>query len=170
MTIISDKTLSQKIERANGRSNADFVESRAKLFPESGSEWIEVAGVYAMFDAVDSPTTQTFGLGLFDKITDVEMNMIEAFFKERNTSVNHEVSPLADPKIFPILNSLVPRFTLRLGVKYRLCIDLITEGVSAGTARVRRRRALKEYVDNPQYSISSVGLGTVICSLVRFKR
>ena len=104
MKIFSDKTLSQKIERTEASSNAGFVESRAKLFPESGAEWIEIAGVYAMFDAIDSPTTQTFGLGLFDEITDVEMDKIEAFFKERDAPVFHEVSPLADPAIFPILN------------------------------------------------------------------
>ncbi len=104
MTIFSNKPLSQKIERAEACSNADFVESRAKLFPESGADWIKVAGVYAMFDAIDSPTTQTFGLGLFDEITDVEMDKIEAFFTERDALVIHEVSPLADPAIFPILN------------------------------------------------------------------
>ncbi len=104
MKIFSDKTLSQKIERTEARSNADFVESRAKLFPHSGADWIEVAGVYAMFDAIDSPTTQTFGLGLFDEITDAEMDKIEVFFKERNASVIHEVSPLADPAIFLLLN------------------------------------------------------------------
>ncbi len=104
MKIFADKTLSQKIERAEARSNADFVESRGKLFPESGAGWIEVAGVYAMFDAVDSPTTQTFGLGLFDEITDVEMDKIEAFFTERDATVIHEVSPMADPAILPMLN------------------------------------------------------------------
>ncbi len=101
--IFSDKILSQKIERANGRSNADFVESHAKLIPTSGAEWIEVAGVYAMFDGVGFPTTQSYGLGLFDEITDAEMDKIEAFFKERNADVIHEVSPLADPKILTIL-------------------------------------------------------------------
>ena len=104
MNIFSDKTLSQKIERTEARSNADFIESRAKLFPGSGADWIEIAGVYAMFDAIDSPTTQTFGLGLFDEITDVEMDKIEAFFKERNAPVFHEVSPLADSEVFPLLN------------------------------------------------------------------
>lgn len=104
MTIYADKTFSQKIERANGRSNADFVESHARLFPTSGAEWIEIAGVYAMFDAIDSPTTQTFGLGLFDEITDIELNRIEAFFKQKKAPVTHEVSPLADPKVFTLLN------------------------------------------------------------------
>jgi hypothetical protein len=45
------------------RANAELVEAYAKLCPESGARWIEVAGAYAMYDGVNSPCTQTFGLG-----------------------------------------------------------------------------------------------------------
>lgn len=102
--IFSDKKLSQKIERTEARSTAAFVESRAELFPEIGAEWIEVAGVYAMFDSVESPTTQTFGLGMFDEINDAEMDEIEAFFRKHNAPVFHEVSPLADSSVMALLN------------------------------------------------------------------
>lgn len=44
----SDLVLSRRLERAEGRSNADFVEARAKFFPDSGAQWIEVAGAYAI--------------------------------------------------------------------------------------------------------------------------
>ncbi len=104
MPIFSDKALSQKIERAEARSTAGFVESRAELFPESGAEWIEVAGVYALFDGVESPCTQTFGLGLFDEINDAELGEIEAFFQTHNAPVFHEVSPLADASVLALLN------------------------------------------------------------------
>jgi GNAT superfamily N-acetyltransferase len=104
MKIFSDKTLSQKIERAEARSTAGFVESRAELFPESYAEWIEVAGVYALFDGAESPCTQTFGLGLFDETNDAELNEIEEFFQTHNAPVFHEVSPLADPSILTLLN------------------------------------------------------------------
>lgn len=105
MKIFSDKTLSQKLERAEARSTADFIESHAKLFPESGAEWIEVAGVYALFDGAESPSTQTFGLGLFNEITNVELDKIEAFFKRRNAPVFHEVSPMADPLLIGLLDN-----------------------------------------------------------------
>lgn len=65
--IYSDKHLSQNIERTEARANADFVETRARLFPDSGAAWIEVAGAYAMFDGIESPCTQTFGLGMFEE-------------------------------------------------------------------------------------------------------
>ena len=83
MLIYADNPLSQKLERTEARANADFVETRARLYPESGATWIEVAGAYAMFDGVESPLTQTFGLGLFDEITNVQMQKLESFFTER---------------------------------------------------------------------------------------
>jgi hypothetical protein len=104
MPIFSDKSFSQKLERTEARTNADFVETRARLQPEISAEWIEVAGAYAMFDGSESPLTQTFGLGVFEKITSAEMETIEAFFKKHNAPVFHEISPLADPAIIRLLN------------------------------------------------------------------
>lgn len=102
--IYSDKNLAQKLERAEARSNASFVETRARLFPESGAEWIEVAGAYAMFDGIESPLTQTFGLGVFDEATVADFEKLEAFFKKHDARVFHEVSPLADASLMPLLN------------------------------------------------------------------
>ncbi len=100
----SDVTLARRLERAEARGNAEFVEARASVSPESGAGWIEVAGAYAMFDAVTSPATQTFGLGLFETITRAEMGVIEEFFRQRGAGVFHEVSPLADPALLTLLN------------------------------------------------------------------
>ena len=102
--LFSDVALSRRLERTEARSNADFVEARAKLFPGSGAEWIEVAGAYAMFDGVKSPLTQTFGLGLFDPVTPAEMEKLEEFFRQRGAPVYHEVSPLTDPQLLTLLN------------------------------------------------------------------
>lgn len=104
MTIFSDKNLSQKLERTEARSNADFVETRARLSPECGAEWIEIAGAYAMFDGAESPLTQTFGLGLFDEITDPHIDRLEEFFKKHDAPVIHEVSPMADASLIALLN------------------------------------------------------------------
>ena len=103
--IYIDKELSQKIERAEARSNADFVETRARLTPEIGAAWIEVGGAYAMFDGVESPLTQTFGLGIFEETTQEYLDEIEAFFQEREAPVFHEVSPLTDPSQMALLSN-----------------------------------------------------------------
>lgn len=102
--IFSDRNLSQKLERTEARTNASFVEARARLAPEIGAQWIEVAGAYAMFDGVESPLTQTFGLGLFDPVADGELDKLEEFFKRRDAPVFHEVSPLADASLLTLLN------------------------------------------------------------------
>lgn len=101
----SDLTLAQRLERAEARANANFIEARAKLFPASGAAWIEVGGAFAMFDTPSSPLTQTFGLGVFDTITEVELARLEKFFEERNAPVYHEISPLADASLFALLHA-----------------------------------------------------------------
>ncbi|HKQ74848.1 MAG TPA: GNAT family N-acetyltransferase [Blastocatellia bacterium] len=100
----SDLSLSRRLERAEARSNAEFVEARASLFPESGAEWIEVAGAYAMFDGVGSPLTQTFGLGVFDPVTPADMDRLEEFFRQRGAHVHHEISPMADASLLALLS------------------------------------------------------------------
>ena len=102
--LFSDLALARRLERAEGWSCADFVETRAKVFPESGAQWIEVAGTYAMYDGVKSPLTQTFGLGLFETIAQPEMERIEEFYRARGASIFHEVSPMADLALLALLN------------------------------------------------------------------
>lgn len=102
--IFSDLSLSRRLERTEARGNAEFVEARAKVFPESGACWIEVAGAHAMFDGVESPVTQTFGLGMFAEPTAEDLARVEEFFRERGASVFHEVSPLAGPTTLTLLN------------------------------------------------------------------
>ncbi len=63
-----------------------------------------MAGAYAMFDGAASQLTQTFGLGLFEEVTGVEMDAIESFYRERGAPVFHEVSPLASAGLLTLLN------------------------------------------------------------------
>jgi ribosomal protein S18 acetylase RimI-like enzyme len=102
---LADLALSRRLERAEGRSNARFVDSHARLRPASGACWIEVAGALAMFDGPASPATQTFALGISQLPADEDLDRIEAFFVERGAPVYHEVSPLADEKLVPMLTA-----------------------------------------------------------------
>jgi GNAT superfamily N-acetyltransferase len=100
----ADLALSQRLERAEALGNARFVEARARLSPDRGSGWIEVAGARAMYDGASAPTTQTFGLGLFQPATAENLDAIEAFYRERGAPVFHEVSPLADAGLPALLS------------------------------------------------------------------
>ena len=102
--IYSDKNLSQKLESAEASANADFVETRARLQPDSGAAWIEVGGACAMFDGIASPLTQTFRLGMFEEAMPEHLAEIETFYKMRDAPVFHEVSPMADISILSLLS------------------------------------------------------------------
>lgn len=101
--IFSDLSLSRRLERTEGMSSVDFIEARAQVSPETGAQWIEVAGTLCMFDGIDSPLTQTFGLGMQEPISEDDIRKIEDFFSVRGSAVNHEVSPLADASVFDLL-------------------------------------------------------------------
>jgi GNAT superfamily N-acetyltransferase len=100
----ADVGLARRLERVEALSTSRFVEARARLAPSSGACWIEVAGAYAMFDGVSSPVTQTFGLGMWQAPTAADFDELEGFFREHGAPIYHEVSPLADPSTFPLLN------------------------------------------------------------------
>jgi GNAT superfamily N-acetyltransferase len=90
---LGDIELARRLERTEALANAAFVQGHAELDPASAAAWISVAGVYAMFDGVDSPLTQTFGMGVFEPVGETELGRLEAFFAERGAPVLHEVSP-----------------------------------------------------------------------------
>jgi hypothetical protein len=115
----ADLLLSRRLERAEAHANRRFVESRARLFPGRGSQWIEISGTYAMFDGAGAPTTQTLGLGLFEDVTGVDLTTIEAFFFDRGADVIHEVSPLADAATPAILSDRRYRPVEFTSVMYR---------------------------------------------------
>jgi GNAT superfamily N-acetyltransferase len=137
----SDLTLARRLERAEAHSNASFVEARARYFPESDARWIEVAGAYAMFDGPSSPLTQTFGLGLFEKVTAAELERVEEFFQGRGAPVFHEVSPLADPELTALLNARGYKPVEFTSVMYRpIRIDLTLKASRNDRIRVRMVR------------------------------
>ena len=100
---VTDIALARRLERAEGSSNAAFVESRALHQSEIGAVWREVAGTMAMFDGVGSPLTQTFCLGLFAPCAASVLTEVETFFAERGADTFHEVCPLSDASALTLL-------------------------------------------------------------------
>jgi hypothetical protein len=103
--LFADINLARRLERTEATACAEFVETRARHFPDSGARWIEVAGAYAMFDGPASPITQTFGLGMFQPLAAADLDTIEGFYRTCGAPVYHEVSPLSDPTVLALLNA-----------------------------------------------------------------
>ena len=144
--IFSDREFSQKLERTEARANADFVDTRARLDPDYGAEWIEVGGAYAMFDGAESPLTQTFGLGLFEETTDEHLAEIEAFYAARKSPIFHEVSPMADPSLLEILNKRGYRPVELTSVMYRT-LDTFLANASTRDSEISTRVISPDEVD-----------------------
>src|ERR1700761_5650965 len=89
----ADLALARRFERAEGHACAQYAVARQRVFPESDAEWMECAGTYAVFDGVESPVTQTFGLGMFSETAPATLEEIEEFFHRHGAPVFHEVSP-----------------------------------------------------------------------------
>jgi len=91
--LFSDLVLSKRLERAEGYGCVQWADARRRVFPDNGSEWIEHGGAFVVFDGVESPVTQTFGLGLFEPLSAEVLEPIERFFLSRGAPVQHEISP-----------------------------------------------------------------------------
>jgi hypothetical protein len=103
MAVFIDHELARRLERAEGAAGAAFVEVRQRSSPEMAAEWRDFEGTYAMFDGVESPMTQTFGLGLFAAADPDHVAAIERFFFERGAETQHELCPLAGLETLALL-------------------------------------------------------------------
>jgi len=103
MSWFMDLALARRLERTEAALGASFTVARQQVAPEIGATWTDFDGTYAVFDGVDSPMTQTFGLGVFGAITPEALSAIEAFFETRGAAVMHEVSSLASVETIALL-------------------------------------------------------------------
>jgi GNAT superfamily N-acetyltransferase len=114
--MFADLDLARRLERTEGAAGLAFVKARI-----GDKECAERHGVYLMFDGLDSPLSQTFGLGMEEPVTDETLSEIEEFFAQRKAPVNHEVCPLAG---VPLLEMLVTRGYVPCEVSNVLFMDL----------------------------------------------
>lgn len=98
--VFADLALARRLETTEGRGNAAFVDAQARVDPNSGAIWKQIGGTYAMFAGVGSPITQSFGLGMFERLTDKDLDAVERFFGMRGAAVFHETCPLAGVEVF----------------------------------------------------------------------
>lgn len=98
-----DLSLSKRLESAEGGMGARFAETRGRLFSDYDGSWMSEGGVIAIYDGIDSPLTQTFGLGLCEPPDDKLLERLERFYFERNSFVHHEISPYAGVDLLELL-------------------------------------------------------------------
>jgi GNAT superfamily N-acetyltransferase len=167
----SDLALSRRLECAEGHACVQYAEAQRRLFPESGAAWIECAGAYAVFNGVDSPITQSFGLGIFEELTHASLDVIERFFLDRAAPVHHEVSPLAGVPALDLLCKRNYRPIELSNVLYRPVERLATEPQVDVRVRVTGPEEAQLWTDisargwaheHPELRETVLQLGTII--------
>lgn len=137
--MITDRALARRLERCEGHANAAFVETRARLEPESGACMRAIGDALAMFDGVGSPITQTFGLGLDGAPEAPVLDALEDFFFSRGADVNHETSPLADASLPALLQDrgyrAIEYTSVLVASPASLVVDRVAPGVVARPIR-----------------------------------
>jgi GNAT superfamily N-acetyltransferase len=145
--LFSDFGLARRLERAEGRACVSFAEAQRELDPESGAEWIECAGALAVFNGVDSPVTQSFGLGLFEALNAASLDRLERFFFDRSTAAVHEVSPLAGVAAMDLLCARKYKPVEISSVLYRSVERPVDESPGNVTARAIAERERDLWAD-----------------------
>jgi len=170
--VFSDLNLSRRLERAEAAAAAKFVEARMRVQPHAGSEWMEAAGAYAMFDGKDSPVTQTFGLGIHAAPTVEDLEKLEAFFLRRGAPVNHEVSPLAGVELAATLTGRGYRPIEFTSVMHRPVEEKPVDPDAAVTTRISgaeeaelwSRVSAEGWSESPEFREFLLDLGMVLAA------
>jgi len=136
--IPADLDLARRLEAAEAYACAEFADTRKRLDPHSSSVWKKCAGATLVFDGVDAPTTQTFGVGIFEELTPEALDEMEHFFRDRGAEVMHEVCPFAGVPALDLLCRRGYRPIEISNVTYR-AVEMSGETLSPGI-RVRMIR------------------------------
>jgi len=100
--MLVDLSLARRLERTEGMVGVSFVAARPSDSPIRPVAR-ELGGTIAVFNGVDWPLTQTFGLGMQGVPAEADLATIEAFFTERGADTMPEVSPFAGVETFAML-------------------------------------------------------------------
>ena len=95
MPLFMDQALARRLERVECGVGVAYVGVRQRIEPEAGIAWHDFNGTHAFFDGKSSIQTQSIGLGMFAPVTIDAMVEIEAFFEQRASPPQHDVSLLA---------------------------------------------------------------------------
>ncbi len=103
--VFSDLGLARRLE------GAEAANARGCTAIHPQAAWLDIAGGCAVFVGADSPLSHAVGIGLHGRVTEAELNEVEAFFRFRGAAVSLDLSPLADPGLLVMLGERGYRVT-----------------------------------------------------------
>lgn len=100
-----DNALSQRLEAAEVAMHRGLVQSLLAAQPESGAEWLPVAGGCAAYLGGNISPSRAVGLGMEGPVSLAEVEAMEDFYRAREMPARILVSPFADPTLLEHLAS-----------------------------------------------------------------
>ena len=91
--------LARKLEMAEAEAAVACAEALRRLRPKVRPAVERIGGGVAVFVGVQSPVTQTIGIGLHGPVTEAEVKRLERFYFGRRDDVRVELCPLAHPSV-----------------------------------------------------------------------
>ena len=139
--IFSDLPLAQRIEAAE----AFNARGCTAIHPQAAT--LDVAGGCAVFVGAGSPLSRAIGIGLNGRVTEPEIERLEAFYRSRGDKVSIDLCPLAEPGILETLGKRGYRLTEFNNV----LVKRLANAAIVLTPRVRR--ALPDETDPWSYTV-----------------
>lgn len=136
----ADLALAQRIESFEAESACACTDAAARRRPDSGAEWIAVAGGWAAFSGKESPLTQAVSVGMDGPVSDEDLDAITSFFHSRGTSAHLEVCPMAHPTLIEALGRKCYRVSEFANVLVRSLDGPISTEVPSLAFEIRRAR------------------------------
>jgi GNAT superfamily N-acetyltransferase len=95
-----DKALARRLESCEEMPQVMYARVFQKTRPEIGAAEEEICGGHMIFAGLGSPIGRATGIGLDQAISAEDVNRIEAFYRERKTPSQVDLTPLHGPEVF----------------------------------------------------------------------
>jgi GNAT superfamily N-acetyltransferase len=98
-----DYSLAASIESTDAWVGLESVRIHRQLHPTSGATSLSIPGGYALFTGIGSPLTQVLGLGMGNRVRELDIEDMEEFYRTRGASVSVELCPFTERSTLQLL-------------------------------------------------------------------
>ena len=105
MMIACDLTLARRLEDLDTHSNVVYAQTKANIFPASGSIAVAAGDGYIVYTGPQSPINRVHGLGMHKPVAAATLDAAEEFYRQRNLATTVDLCPLADGSLLAELRA-----------------------------------------------------------------
>ena len=143
--IFVDQELARRLETVQAERGAQYVYAQQRLEPEGDSGVLSVAGGRVLYAGADLPVERATGLGMNGPVTQDEVAVVEAFYRDRGLPPRVDLCPLAHPTLLDLLQQAGYRIDTFYSILF--CPLQIEAGADGLTAEIQVSLAKTEEAD-----------------------